>query len=61
MRLVQQKYDFFESFIKRLDKQIEQIHTILKGIALLGEITPRARDKSRPSARSSPRCSSPIR
>ncbi len=45
MRLVQQKYDFFESFIKRLDKQIEQIHTILKGIALLGEITPRARDK----------------
>ena len=45
MRLVQQKYDFFESFIKQLDKQIEQIHTILKGIALLGEITPRAKDK----------------
>jgi aspartate kinase len=45
MRLVQQKFDFFESFIKQLDKQIEQIHTILKGIALLGEITPRARDK----------------
>src|SRR6059036_1079561 len=45
MRLVQQKFDFFESFIKQLDKQIEQIHTILRGIALLGEITPRARDK----------------
>ncbi len=45
MRLVQQKYDFFESFIRQLDKQIEQIHTILKGIALLGEITPRAKDK----------------
>ena len=45
MRLVQQKFDFFESFIKQLDKQIDQIHTILSGIALLGEITPRARDK----------------
>jgi aspartate kinase len=45
MRLVQQKFDFFESFIKQLDKQIDQIHTILRGIALLGEITPRARDK----------------
>ncbi|HET7711757.1 MAG TPA: lysine-sensitive aspartokinase 3 [Thermoanaerobaculia bacterium] len=44
-RLVQQKFDFFEAFIKQLDKQIDQIHTILKGIALLGEITPRARDK----------------
>src|SRR6266498_497668 len=41
MRLVQQKFDFFESFIK----QIDQIHTILRGIALLGEITARARDK----------------
>ena len=45
MRLVQQKFDFFEAFIKQLDKQIEQIHTILRGIALLGEITPRAKDK----------------
>ena len=45
MRLVQQKFDFFESFIKQLDKQIDQIHTILRGIALLGEITARARDK----------------
>jgi aspartate kinase len=45
MRLVQQKFDFFESFIKQLDKHIEQIHTILRGIALLGEITLRAKDK----------------
>jgi aspartate kinase len=45
MQLVQQKFDFFEAFIKQLDKQVEQIHTILKGIALLGEITPRAKDK----------------
>ena len=45
MRLVQQKFDFFESFIKQLDKQIDQIHTILRGIALLGEITARAKDK----------------
>jgi aspartate kinase len=45
MRLVQQKFDFFESFIKQLDKQIDQIHTILRGIALLGEITARANDK----------------
>src|SRR5438445_7803939 len=45
MRLVQQKFDFFESFIKQLDKQIDQIHTILRGIAMLGEITARARDK----------------
>ncbi len=45
MRLVQQKFDFFESFIKQLDKQIDQIHTILRGIALLGEITMRAKDK----------------
>src|SRR6266852_2397501 len=45
MRLVQQKFDFFESFIKQLDKHIDQIHTILRGIALLGEITARAKDK----------------
>lgn len=45
MRLVQQKFDFFDSFLKQLSKQIEQIRTILDGIALLGEITPRARDK----------------
>jgi aspartate kinase len=45
LRLVQQKSDFFETFIKQLDKQIEEIDTILRGIALLGEITPRAKDK----------------
>jgi aspartate kinase len=45
MQLVQQKFDFFDSFLKQLHKQIEQIHTILRGIALLGEVTARARDK----------------
>jgi len=45
LRLVQQKMDFFETFIKKLDKQIEEIDTILRGIALLGEITARAKDK----------------
>jgi aspartate kinase len=45
LRLVQQKSDFFEAFIRQLDKQIDEIQTILRGIALLGEITPRARDK----------------
>jgi aspartate kinase len=45
MRLVQQKFDFFEAFIKQLDRQIEEVDTILRGIALLGEITPRASDK----------------
>lgn len=45
VQLVQQKLDFFESFTRQLDKQIEQIHTILRGITLLGEITARAKDK----------------
>lgn len=45
MRLVQQKFDFFETFVKRLDKQIEEIHTILRGITLLREVTARAHDK----------------
>ncbi|MDP9191383.1 MAG: lysine-sensitive aspartokinase 3 [Acidobacteriota bacterium] len=45
LRLVQQKSDFLESFIRQLDKQIDEIDTILRGIALLGEITMRARDK----------------
>jgi aspartate kinase len=45
LRLVQHKSDFLDAFIKKLDKQIDQIQTILSGIALLGEITPRARDK----------------
>src|SRR5205814_3287291 len=45
IHLVQQKSDFFEAFIRQVAKQIEEIDTILRGIALLGEITPRARDK----------------
>ena len=45
LRLVQHKLDFLEAFTRQLDKQIEQIHTILRGIALLGEITLRAKDK----------------
>jgi aspartate kinase len=45
LRLVQHKSDFLEAFIRQLDKQIEEVDTILRGIALLGEITLRARDK----------------
>jgi aspartate kinase len=45
LRLVQQKSDFLESFNRQLNKQIEEVDTILRGIALLGEITLRARDK----------------
>jgi aspartate kinase len=45
LQLVQQKSDFLDSFLRQLGKQIEEIDTILRGIALLGEITPRARDK----------------
>ena len=45
LQLVQQKSDFLDAFIRQLDKQIDEIDTILKGIALLGEITMRARDK----------------
>lgn len=45
MRLVQQKFDFFDTFVKRLDKQVEEIRTILSGVALLHEVTARARDK----------------
>jgi aspartate kinase len=44
MRLVQQKFDFFDTFVKRLDKQVEEIRTILSGVALLHEVTARARD-----------------
>jgi aspartate kinase len=45
LRLVQQKSDFLDAFMRQLDKQIDEIQTILKGIALLGEITLRAKDK----------------
>jgi aspartate kinase len=45
LELVQHKLDFLESFTRQLDKQIAEIDTILQGIALLGEITLRAKDK----------------
>ncbi|HKO56633.1 MAG TPA: aspartate kinase, partial [Thermoanaerobaculia bacterium] len=45
VQLVQQKFDFLDAFMKQLDKQLEQIHTILRGFTLLGEITDRAKDK----------------
>jgi aspartate kinase len=45
LRLVQQKSDFLDLFMRQLDKQIDEVQTILRGIALLGEITLRARDK----------------
>lgn len=45
LRLVQAKEDFFKTFVERLTKQTEEIRTILAGIAILGEVTPRARDK----------------
>lgn len=45
LRLVQHKSDFLDSFLRQLDRQIDEIQTILRGIALLGEITPRAHDK----------------
>lgn len=44
-QLVQHKADFHEAFIKKLDKQFDQIKTILTAISMLGEITPRAKDK----------------
>src|SRR5436190_3526199 len=34
MRLVQQKSDFFDAFVKQVGKQIDEIDTILRGIAL---------------------------
>ncbi|PYQ28670.1 MAG: lysine-sensitive aspartokinase 3 [Acidobacteria bacterium] len=44
-RLVFNKSDFIDAFLRQLDQQIDEIKTILSGIALLGEITPRGRDK----------------
>jgi aspartate kinase len=46
LRLVQQRGDFFETFCKRLDKQIAEILTILGSITLLREVTPRAHDRA---------------
>jgi aspartate kinase len=45
LHLVQQKVDFFDSFRNKLNKQIEDIEAILRTIASLREITPRASDK----------------
>lgn len=45
MTLVRQKSDFLESFRTQLHKHIEQIRDIMKGIALVGEVSPRANDK----------------
>ena len=45
VRLVQQKEDFLTAFRAQLKAQIEEVETILRGITLLGEITPRAKDK----------------
>ena len=43
--LVQQKSDYLESFLAQLGRHIDQISEILKGIALVGEVSPRAKDK----------------
>ncbi len=43
--LVQQKSDYLDAFNRQLSRQINQITAILEGIALVGEVTPRAHDK----------------
>jgi len=43
--LVRQKSDFLESFRGQLHRQIEQIVAILRGISLVGDVSPRANDK----------------
>src|ERR1043166_3536343 len=45
LRLIQQRQDFFDAFIKQLSKQIEEVNVILQGFAYLGEITPRGADR----------------
>ena len=45
LRLIQQKSDFYDAFVGQLTRQLDEVKTILRGITLLGEITPRARDK----------------
>ena len=42
---MQHKSDYFEAFLAQLQKQTDQIHDILKGISLVGEVSLRARDK----------------
>jgi aspartate kinase len=44
-RLVQQKVDFYENFLTKLHNELAAAKTILQGICLLREITPRAKDK----------------
>lgn len=43
--LVLQKSDYLESFLAQLNRHIDQITDILKGIALVGEVSLRAKDK----------------
>lgn len=45
MHLVQQKEDLFKNFLTKLHNELAAAKTILQGICLLREITPRARDK----------------
>ncbi len=42
--LIGQKIDFYESFTAQLGRQVEQITSILRGVALVGETSPRAKD-----------------
>lgn len=44
-QLVAQKSDYLESFRKQLDRQMQQIYDILKGISLVGDVSARANDK----------------
>lgn len=43
--LVLQKSDYLESFLAQLNRHIDQITDILKGICLVGEVSLRAKDK----------------
>lgn len=43
--LVGQKSDYLDAFRSQVRRHTEQIFDVLKGIALVGEVTPRAKDK----------------
>jgi aspartate kinase len=45
LALLLQNAESFESFVKSVDKHIEEVEIILRGIALLGETTPRVVDR----------------
>ena len=45
MRLVNQKSDYYDSFVAQLRKHTDQILDILRGIALVGDVSLRANDK----------------